>query len=487
MKTPYSLSAEFRAEHAKLTTRRWFFRQCGVGLGSIALGSLLGADKAFAAGTPKLTNPLMPHSPHFAPKAKRVIYLFMGGAPSQLDLFDYKPTLAKFNGKPVPAEVVMGQKYAFIKPDAELYASEFKFAKHGNSGAEISEALPHLAEVVDDIAIVKSMTTDAFNHAPGQMLMQTGSTQFGRPCMGSWALYGLGSEAESLPGFVVLNSANGLSGGASLYGSGFLPTVYAGVPFRKSGDPVLFLSNPASVTDQMQRRTLDLIKELNQKHLGMMGDPEIATRINSFEMAYRMQSSAPELVDVAKETPETLKMYGAEPGKPSFAMNCLLARRMIERGVRFVQLYHEGWDHHSEVVKGVKDQTGQTDKASAALVKDLKQRGLLDDTIVIWGGEFGRTPMVESNPDAGRKLGRDHHPQAFTMWLAGGGFKRGVTLGETDDFGFQVMKDKVHVHDLHATILHLLGFDHTKLTYRFQGRDFRLTDVFGEVVRPLLA
>jgi uncharacterized protein (DUF1501 family) len=331
------------------------------------------------------------------------------------------------------------------------------------------------------------MTTDAFNHAPGQMMMQTGSPQFGRPCMGSWMLYGLGSETEALPGFVVLNSAGGLSGGAALYGSGFLPTIYAGVPFRKSGDPVLFLSNPAGITDKMQRRTLDLIKELNEKHLGKIGDPEIATRINSFEMAYRMQSSAPELVDVSKDSPETLKMYGAEPGKPSYAMNCLLARRMIERGVRFVQLYHEGWDHHSEVVKGVKDQTGKTDRASAALVKDLKQRGLLDDTIVIWGGEFGRTPMVESNPDVGRKMGRDHHPQAFTMWLAGGGFRSGVSYGETDEYGYKAVVDPVSIHDLHAMILHQLGIDHERLTYRFGGRDLRLTDVYGKVLRPLLA
>ncbi|MBI3852019.1 MAG: DUF1501 domain-containing protein [Verrucomicrobia bacterium] len=487
MKTKLNLTDELRLEHARLTTRRWFFRQCGVGLGSIALASLLGKDSVFGATTtPKVTNPLSPHQPHFAPKARRVIYLFMGGGPSQLDLYDYKPTLAKYTGKPIPQEVVMGQKYAFIKPDAALYASEFKFAKHGKSGAEISEALPHLAEVVDDIAIVKSMTTDAFNHAPGQVLMQTGSTQFGRPCFGSWVLYGLGSEAQNLPGFVVLNSAGGLSGGAALYGSGFLPTIYQGVPFRKSGDPVLYLSNPAGITEKMQRRTLDLIKELNQKHLDAMGDPEIATRINSFEMAYRMQTSGPELIDVSKESPETLKMYGAEPGKPSFAMNCLLARRLIERGVRFVQLFHEGWDHHSEVVKGVKDQAGKTDQASAALIKDLKQRALLDDTLVLWGGEFGRTPMVESNPDAGRKLGRDHHPQAFTVWLAGGGIKPGVTMGETDEFGFQVVKDRVHVHDLHATLLHLLGFDHTKLTYRFQGRDFRLTDVEGEAVKELL-
>jgi uncharacterized protein (DUF1501 family) len=482
-----NLQAELRAEYARLTTRRWFFRQCGVGLGSIALASLLGPPKAGAASAVKAAHPLAPKQPQFAPKAKRVIYLFMGGAPSQLDLFDYKPTLAKYNGKPVPQEVVMGQKYAFIKPDAALFASDFKFAKHGQCGAELSEALPHLAEVVDDIAIVRSMTTTAFNHAPGQVLMQTGSTQFGRPCFGSWVLYGLGSEAENLPGFVVLNSAGGLSGGSALYGSGFLPTFYQGVPFRKAGDPVLYLSNPAGVTDKMQRRTLDLIKELNETHLGVVGDPEIATRINSFEMAYRMQSSAPELMDVAKESAETLKLYGAEPGKPSFAMNCLLARRLIERGVRFVQLFHEGWDHHSEVYKGVQDQAGQTDQASAALIKDLKQRGLLEDTLVLWGGEFGRTPMVESNPDAGRKLGRDHHPQSFTIWLAGGGIKPGITLGESDEFGFHVVKDKVQVHDLHATVLHLLGFDHTKLTFRFQGRDFRLTDVEGELVPSLLA
>jgi hypothetical protein len=482
-----NLQHELQAEYARLITRRWFFRQCGVGLGSVALASLLGAENALGAAAPRPSNPLAPKLPPFNPKAKRVIYLFMGGAPSQLDLFDHKPALAKYNGKPVPEEVVMGQKYAFIKPDAALYASEFKFSQCGKSGRELSEALPHLAEVVDDIAVVKSMTTDAFNHAPAQVLMQTGSTQFGRPCFGSWVLYGLGSEAQNLPGFVVMNSANGLSGGSALFGSGFLPTFYQGVPFRKTGDPVLYLSNPAGISDKMQRRTLDLIKELNEKHLGVVGDPEIATRINSFEMASRMQSSAPELMDITKESPQTLSLYGVEPGKPSFAMNCLLARRLLERGVRFVQLYHEGWDHHSEVVKGVKEQTGKTDQASAALVKDLKQRGMLDDTIVIWGGEFGRTPMVESNPDVGRKLGRDHHPQAFTIWLAGGGIKPGITWGETDELGFHVVKDKVHVHDLHATLLHLLGFDHTKLTYRFQGRDFRLTDVEGELVQGLLA
>jgi uncharacterized protein (DUF1501 family) len=481
-------NSEIRSEAAKYITRRWFFQQCGVGLGSIAFGTLLSAERTLG-GSAKAApaNMLAPHQPHFAGKAKRVIYLFMGGAPSQLDLFDYKPSLKKYNGQPVPKEVVMGQKYAFIKPDAALFASEFKFAKYGRCGAELSEALPHLSDVVDDIAFIKSMTTDAFNHAPGQVMMQTGSMQFGRPCMGAWTLYGLGSESQNLPGFVVLNSAGGLSGGAGLYGSGFLPTIYQGVPFRKSGDPVLFLSNPAGITDRMQRRTLDLIKDLNEQHLEAMGDPEIATRINSFEMAYRMQASAPELMDVSRESPETLKMYGVEPGKPSFAMNCLLARRLIERGVRFVQLFHEGWDHHSEVANGVRDQTKKTDQGSAALIKDLKQRGLLEDTLVVWGGEFGRTPMVEANSDFGRKLGRDHHPQAFTVWLAGGGIKPGVTIGETDELGFHVTKDKVHVHDLHATILHCLGFNHEKLTFRFQGRDYRLTDVHGELVEKVLA
>jgi hypothetical protein len=476
-----------RTEVAKFVSRRWFLRDCGLGLGAMALTSLLGSTPAVASvNRLSAANPLVPRPPHFPGRARRVIYLFMGGAPSQLDLFDYKPSLRKYNGQPVPKEVVMGQKYAFIKPDAALFASEFKFARHGQSGAELSEALPHLAGVVDDIAIIKSMTTDAFNHAPGQVLMQTGSTQFGRPCFGAWTLYGLGSEAQNLPGFVVLNSAGGLSGGAGLYGSGFLPTLYQGVPFRKTGDPVLFLSNPAGITASMQRRTLDLVKELNEQHLAAVGDPEITTRINSFEMAFRMQASAPELMDVSTESPETLKSYGVVPGQPSFAMNCLLARRLVERGVRFVQLFHEGWDHHSEVANGVRDQTKKTDQASAALVRDLKQRGLLEDTLVIWGGEFGRTPMVEANADFGRKLGRDHHPQAFTMWLAGAGIKAGVTLGETDELGFHVTQDKVHVHDLHATLLHCLGFNHEKLTFRFQGRDYRLTDVQGEIVSKIL-
>jgi hypothetical protein len=342
--------------------------------------------------------------------------------------------------------------------------------------------LPHLAEVVDDIAIVKSMVTDAFNHAPGQLLMNTGTMQFGRPSMGAWVTYGLGSESRDLPAFVVFSSGKkGPSGGNSCWGSGFLPTVYQGVEFRSSGDPVLYLSNPPGVDNELQRDSLDAIKRLNEMRLGATGDPEIATRINSFEMAFRMQSSAPELMDLSKESKATLDMYGAEPGKPSFANNCLLARRLVERGVRFVQLYHEAWDQHSALVRDLTGNCRDTDQACAALVKDLKQRGLLDNTLVVWGGEFGRTPMMQGGTD-----GRDHHPNAFTMWLAGGGVRRGITLGESDDLGFNVVKDKVHVHDLHATMLQLLGFDHTKLTYKFQGRPFRLTDVHGEVVEKLI-
>src|SRR5438105_4447507 len=361
-----------------------------------------------------------------------------------------------------PSDLVKGYRAAFINPSSTLLGPKFKFAKHGQSGAELSELLPHLAEVVDDIAIVKSMHTDAFNHAPGQIFMNTGTQQFGRPSMGAWVTYGLGSESSDLPAYVVFSSGTkGTSGGASNWGSGFLPSVYQGVLFRSSGDPVLFLSNPKGVDPEMQRDSLDAIKALNQKHLNIVGDPEISTRINSYEMAYRMQTSAPELMDISKASKETLEMYGALPAKPSFANNCLLARRLVERGVRFVQLCHEAWDQHGNLVHDIKKNCQDTDQACAALIKDLKQRGMLEDTLVVWGGEFGRTPMVEG----GGNDGRDHHPNAFSMWLAGGGIKPGITYGETDEFGFGVVKDRVHVHDLHATILHLLGFDHTKLTY----------------------
>jgi hypothetical protein len=461
--------------------RRWFLEQCGVGLGALALRTLF-QDTAGAA-TLTGSDPLAPRQPHHAARAKHVIFLFQAGAPSHLDLFDYKPQLEKYGGQLPPAELLKGYRAAFINPNSTFLAPKFKFSRHGNSGAELSELLPHLATVVDDIAIVRSLVTDAFNHAPGQIMMNTGSQQFGRPSIGAWTTYGLGSQSRDLPGFVVLNSAKkGTSGGSSNWGCGFLPTVYQGVPFRSQGDPVLFLSNPPGIDAVSQRQSLDTLRELNTMRLSTVGDPEIATRINSFELAYKMQTSAPELMDISRESKETLEMYGAEPGKPSYAANCLLARRLVERGVRFVQLFHEAWDHHGGLVAGLKEQTALTDRASAALVKDLKQRGLLDETLVIWGGEFGRTPMVQGGND-----GRDHHPNAFTMWLAGGGTKPGITLGQTDEFGFNAVEDRVHVHDLHATILHLLGFDHTRLTHRFQGRDFRLTDVHGQVVQGLLA
>jgi Protein of unknown function (DUF1501) len=472
----------YRHADRALVNRRWFLRDCGVGLGTMALGRLLDSP-GIAAPAGVATNPLAPRQPHFPGKAKRVIYLFMAGAPSHLELFDNKPELAKFDGTLPPADLLKGYRAAFINPNSKLLGPKFPFAKYGNCGAELSELLPHLAEVVDDIAIVRSMTTDAFNHAPGQILMSTGSQQFGRPSFGAWTTYGLGSESEELPGFIVFSSGKkGPSGGNSSWGSGFLPTIHQGVQFRGGSEPVLYLANPRGVDQRLQRDSLDAIRELNQTRLDAVGDPEIVTRISAFEMAYRMQTSAPETMDLSREPQHILEMYGAEPGKSSFANNCLLARRLVERGVRFVQLFHEAWDQHGNLVKDIKTNCQDTDRASAALVKDLKQRGMLDDTLVIWGGEFGRTPMVQGGSD-----GRDHHPNAFTMWLAGGGIKPGITLGETDDFGFNAVKDRVHVHDLHATLLHLLGFDHTKLTHRFQGRDFRLTDVHGNVVSALLA
>jgi hypothetical protein len=471
----------YRGQDPKLVTRRWFFQQCGVGLGAIALGVLFRRD---GLATPMMTNPLAPRQPHYTPKAKRVIFLFMAGAPSHLELFDYKPELAKWDGKLPPADLIKGYRAAFISPNSTLLGPKFKFAQHGQCGAELSELLPRLAEVVDEIAIIKSLHTDAFNHAPGQIMMNTGSQQFGRPSLGAWATYGLGCESSDLPAFVVFSTGSkGTSGGASNWGAGFLPSIHQGTLFRNVGDPVLYLSNPKGVDETMQRDSLDTINRLNRKRLNLVGDPEIATRINSYEMAFRMQASAPELMDIAKEPKHILDLYGAEPGKASYANSCLMARRLIERGVRFVQIFHEAWDQHGNLVGDLKKNCQNTDRPSAALIQDLRQRGLLEDTLVIWGGEFGRTPMVQG----GTNDGRDHHPNCFTMWLAGGGVKPGLTLGESDEFGFNATKDKVHVHDLHATILHLLGFDHTKLTYRFQGRDFRLTDVHGEIVEKVLA
>lgn len=469
-------------------SRRHFLRDCTYGLGKIAAAGLLTDNLARAdAPTLEAMNPLAARGPHFAPKAKRVIHLFMAGAPSQLETFDPKPMLTKYEGKPIPPEVIGGQRYAFIRPDAAALGPRFKFAQHGQSGAWLSEVLPHTAKVADDLCIIRSVRTDQFNHAPAQILFETGFGQPGRPSMGSWVLYGLGAETQNLPAFVVMSTGSGLSGGSALWSSGFLPTVYSGVRFRNSGDPILNVSSPGGVDARAQRDALDLVGALNQKRLGVVGDPEIATRIASYEMAFRLQTSAPELMDLKSESPATLDMYGCDPAKPSFARACLLARRMIERGVRFVNIYHEGWDAHSNVEGNVRNNCKQTDQASAALVKDLKQRGLLDDTLVVWGGEFGRTPMVETNPALGRALGRDHHPQAFTIWMAGGGVKAGQTIGSTDELGFNIVEDPVHVHDVQATLLHLLGFDHERLTFHTQGRDYRLTDVHGHVVKKILA
>jgi hypothetical protein len=465
---------------ARLLSRRWFFGDCGVGLAGIAAGALTARESAAGIALP---SPLAVKQPHYTPKAKRVVYMFQAGAPSHLELFDWKPELAKHDGKLPPADLLKGYRAAFINPNSALLGPKYKFQPYGKSGVEMSELVPHIGAIADEICLVRSMQTDAVNHAPAQILMNTGSQQFGRPSFGAWTLYGLGSEAEDLPGFVVLTSAKGTSGGASNYGSGFLPTSYGGIPLRSSGDPVLYLSNPRGVDRETQRSSLDTLGRLNEMAVSRFGDPETASRIQAYEMAYKLQSSAPDLMNLADESPETLARYGlTDPKQPGFARNCLLARRLLERGVRFVQLFHEAWDQHGDLTKDIKKNCGDTQQASAALVMDLKERGLLDDTIVIWGGEFGRTPMVQGGND-----GRDHHNRAFSMWLAGGGIKAGHAHGKTDDFGFNVVEDAVHVHDLNATLLHLLGFDHTKLTYRFQGRDYRLTDVHGHLVKGILA
>lgn len=466
--------------------RRWFLAQCGMGLGGAALGQLLLADSTSASDA-QPSSGLPPRKSHFPGKAKAVIHLFMAGAPSQLELFDEKPMLAKLEGKPLPPSIIGDQRYAFIQPDAAVLGPQYKFQRHGHSGAEISSAMPHLASVADELCFIKSMHTDQFNHAPAQLFLNSGFLQPGRPSFGSWVIYGLGAETRDLPAFVVMSTGAGLSGGSALWSSGFLPTVYTGVQFRSQGDPILNVNTPPGVSDAVQRDTYELLNQLNRKQLELIGDPEIATRIASFEMAARLQTSAPELMDLRRETPATLELYGCDPDKPSFARACLLARRMVERGVRFINIFHSGWDAHSDVAGNVRQNSKATDQGCAALVRDLKQRGMLDETLVVWGGEFGRTPMVESNPALGRSQGRDHHPQAFTMWLAGGGIKPGMSLGATDEFGFHVTESPVHVHDLQATLLHCLGFDHERLTYHHAGRDFRLTDVHGHVVEEILA
>ena len=464
-------------------TRRHFFQDCAVGTGKIALASLLAESAYGVTQSPNVAAPT-----HFPPKAKAVIHMFMAGAPSQLELFDNKPMLTKYEGKPLPPSIIGGQRYAFIRPDAAVLGPRYKFAKHGQCGAELSEMLPHLASVVDDIAIVKSCRTTQFNHAPAQIYMNTGFSQPGRPSMGSWITYGLGAETRDLPSFVVMSTGSGISGGAACWSSGFLPSVYSGTRFRNTGDPILNVSTPQSIEAGTQRDTIELINAMNQRRLKLDGDSETGTRIANYEMAYRLQSSAPELMDLTKEDEATLKMYGCDPKVPSFARACLLARRMVERGVRFINIYNEGWDAHSDVAGNVKKNCGITDQASAALIKDLKQRGLLDSTLVVWGGEFGRTPMVEASVSLGRSLGRDHHPQAFTMWMAGGGIKGGVTLGATDEMGFNIIEDETHVADLQATVLHCLGIDHERLTFSKAGLDFKLTGVEPcHVIKQILA
>lgn len=473
-----------QSEPLQQITRRHFFQQAGFGIGAAALTTL--------AQREALAQNVQRHVQHFAPKAKSVIFLFMAGGPSQLDLFDPKPLLNKYHDQPVPAELVKGERFAFIKGTPLCLGSPFKFAKYGQSGTVMSELLPHLSKQADELAIIRSMQTTQFNHAPAQIFMNTGHQIIGRPSMGSWLLYGLGSENKDLPGFVVmLSGESDPDGGKALWGSGFLPTTYQGVEFRSKGEPVLFVNNPEGVNAQARRATLDSLGELNQLRRAEIGDPEISTRIDAYELAFRMQTSVPELTDISKEPAAMHQLYGTEPGKKSFANNCLLARRLVERGVRFVQLYHRGWDTHGNGISGdivvkLPRLCQEVDQPISALLTDLKQRGLLDETLVIWGGEFGRTPMNEKR-NGSNLYGRDHHPRAFTMWMAGAGVKKGVTLGQTDDFGYNVVEDPVEVYDLQATVMQLLGVDHLRLTFKFQGREYRLTDVHGKIVPKLLA
>ena len=466
-----------------MSNRREFLASLGSGFGMVALQHLLAQDGYGAAG-----NPLAPKQPPLPAKAKRVIFLFMEGAPSQMDLFDPKPLLQEWHGKSLPPSLTKDLKLAFIKPTATILGSPRKFQKYGPQGMDLADLLPHTASIAGDLCFVRSMHSDQFNHHPGQLKLFTGHNQVGRPAMGSWVTYGLGSESQNLPGFVVLSSGSGTSGGSDNFSSGFLPTTYAGTPFRSTGDPILYLKNPEGVDAARQRARLDALRDLNEMRQTVTGDEEISSRIHSYELAFRMQSSSPELLDFSGESQATKEMYGiGQEATNAYGTNCLLARRMIERGVRFVMLMHGSWDHHSSINTGLPKQCRTTDQPAAALIRDLKQRGLLEDTLVVWGGEFGRTPMSEfRRPEDASNAGRDHNPNGYTMWMTGGGIRTGQVIGKTDDFGLNILEDKVDVNDLQATMLHLLGFDHTKLTYRFMGREFRLTDVHGEVVRKLV-
>ena len=480
-----------RLEHVRHITRRHFFKESQAGLGAIALSTLLADDTK--ADTARADDPLAPKKPHFAPKAKRVIYLHLTGSPPHLDLFDYKPELVKNSGKDCPDAFLKGKMFAFTSGVPKLLGTPRKFEKRGKSGVWMSDAIPHLHTVADEMCVIKSMHTDQFNHAPAELLVYTGSARSGRPSIGSWVTYGLGTENENLPGFVVLISSGVQpNGGQNSYGSGFLPSVYQGVQCRSKGDPVLYASDPAGMDRSMRRASLDAMRDLNEMQARDLGHPETATRIAQYELAFRMQTAVPEVMDITRESKSTIEAYGAQPGASSFANNCLLARRLVEQGVRYVQLFDWGWDFHGtgpneDIRDGLTRKCATMDRPIAALIKDLKSRGLLDETLIICGGEFGRTPFREGRTATGGVLGRDHFPDCYTMWMAGGGIKPGVSYGESDELGFSVARDGVHVHDLQATILHLLGFDHKRLTYRFQGRDYRLTDVHGNVVKPILA
>ncbi|MFM1768557.1 MAG: hypothetical protein RJA22_1086 [Verrucomicrobiota bacterium] len=476
-------------------TRRSFLTHCGLGLGSVALSGLL-ARETPAAGRPAPgANPYagLPGFPNFRPRARRVIYLFMSGGPAQMDLFDYKPELNRRHGQELPESVRKGQRLTGMSANQAslpLAGSAFKFARHGRSGAWVSELLPHTARVADDLCFIKSLHTEAINHDPAITFLQTGSQIAGRPSMGSWLSYGLGSANDNLPAFVVLVSRNATSDQplySRLWGNGFLPSLHQGVQFRAGKDPVLYLNNPPGLDGARRRQQLDRLAELHGVQHDTIGDPEILSRVAQYEMAYRMQTSVPEILDLSRESEETFALYGADARKPgTFAANCLLARRLAERDVRFIQLYHQGWDHHGGLPGGIRRECARTDQACAALITDLKARGLLEDTIVVWGGEFGRTAYSQGRLTA-TDYGRDHHPRCFTMWMAGGGFRPGTTYGETDEFSYNAVVDPVHVHDFQATVLHQLGIDHEQLTFRHQGRRFRLTDVHGHVVRGILA
>lgn len=484
---------EAHVRHQSLLKRRHFLKTSGLGLGALALGSMFSCEDQ---SPDTLAEQVLSQAAHYAPKAKRVIFLHMAGAPSQLELFDYKPLLYELDGKPCPDSLLQGKRFAFIRGVPDMLGPQVaSFSQYGQSGSWVSELLPHFSQIVDEVAFLKAVQTDEFNHAPAQLFMHTGSPRQGRPSMGSWVSYGLGSENQNLPGFVVLVSGNSApSAGKSLWGSGFIPSLHQGVQLRSQGDPVLYVSDPEGVSRDIRKRAIETINDINQQQYEDYGDPEILSRISQYEMAYKMQMTVPEAMDISKESAATHEMYGTEPGKTSFANNCLLARRLAERDVRFIQLFHRGWDSHGSnefeaLEGGFLERCKEIDQAMTALIKDLKQRGLLEETLVVWGGEFGRTPMREirgSKKTAAPFHGRDHHSDAFTMWMAGGGIKPGITYGETDEIGYYGVKDRVHVHDLQATILHTLGMDHEKLTYRFQGRDFRLTDVHGHLVKDIL-